>query len=49
MKSMEAIDKVMTPALQQIDQGKKPAADVLKPLAKKLTSLAKGRYPTQEL
>lgn len=49
MKNMDAIEKVMTPAIQQIDQGKKPAAEVLKPLAKKLTGLAKGRYPDQEL
>ncbi|GAA2103406.1 hypothetical protein GCM10009841_20530 [Microlunatus panaciterrae] len=49
MKNMDAINKVMAPAIQQIDQGKKPAAEVLKPLAKKLNGLLKGRYPAQQL
>jgi multiple sugar transport system substrate-binding protein len=48
LKNMDAIDKVLTPALQVVQQGKVPVADVLKPLAQKLNGgLLTGQYPTQ--
>ena len=47
LRNIDAIDKVLTPAIQVIQQGKTPAADVLKPLAAKLNgSLLQGTYPT---
>ncbi|TDX03563.1 sugar ABC transporter substrate-binding protein [Kribbella sp. VKM Ac-2566] len=47
LRNIEAIDKVLTPAIQVIQQGKTPAAEVLKPLAAKLNGgLLKGTYPT---
>ncbi|MER7243523.1 extracellular solute-binding protein [Kribbella sp. NPDC000426] len=46
LRNIEAIDKVLTPAIQVIQQGKTPAADVLKPLAAKLNGgLLQGTYP----
>lgn len=42
LKNMDAIDKIMTPAIQQIEQGKASAAAVLKPLAQKLNPLCQG-------
>ncbi|GAB3825942.1 ABC transporter substrate-binding protein [Kribbella italica] len=46
LRNIEAIDKVLTPAIQVIQQGKTPAADVLKPLAAKLNGgLLQGAYP----
>ncbi|WP_020579684.1 extracellular solute-binding protein [Actinopolymorpha alba] len=48
LKNIDAIDKVLTPALQVLQQGKKPAAEVLRPLAQKLNNgLLKGTYPTK--
>ncbi|SDS41355.1 extracellular solute-binding protein [Microlunatus soli] len=49
IKNSDAINEVLTPALQQIDQGKKKAAEVCKALAPKVTALLKGRYPQQDL
>ena len=46
LRNIEAIDKVLTPAIQVIQQGKIPAAEVLKPLAAKVNGLLKGSYPT---
>ncbi len=47
LRNIEAIDKVLTPAIQVIQQGKTPAAEVLKPLAAKLNGgLLQGTYPT---
>ena len=47
LKDIDAIDKVLTPALQVMQQGKQSAAEVLKPLAQKLNGgLLKGRYPS---
>jgi multiple sugar transport system substrate-binding protein len=46
LRNIEAIDKVLTPAIQVIQQGKTPAAEVLKPLAAKLNGgLLQGTYP----
>ncbi|GAB3408048.1 ABC transporter substrate-binding protein [Flindersiella endophytica] len=47
LKNIDAIDKVVTPALQVVQQGKQKAADVLRPLAKKLNGgLLQGSYPS---
>jgi len=47
LRNIDAIDKVLTPALQVIQEGKTPAADVLKTLAAKLNGgLLQGAYPS---
>jgi multiple sugar transport system substrate-binding protein len=46
LRNMEEIDKVLTPAIQVVQQGKKSAAEVLKPLAAKMNGgLLQGTYP----
>ncbi|MBM7785152.1 ABC transporter substrate-binding protein [Tenggerimyces flavus] len=49
LKNMDKIDTILTPALQQIQTGKRPAADVLKELTPKIDKLLLGWNPTQEL
>ncbi|MFI6479248.1 ABC transporter substrate-binding protein [Nonomuraea sp. NPDC050663] len=50
LKNLSAISAdVLTPALQEIETGKRPAADVLKEVAPKVTGLLQGWQHTQEL
>ncbi|MBB6349008.1 multiple sugar transport system substrate-binding protein [Nonomuraea muscovyensis] len=50
VKNMSAISSdVLTPALQEIESGKRPAADVLKQAAPKITSMLQGWQHTQEV
>jgi multiple sugar transport system substrate-binding protein len=47
LRNIEAIDKVLTPAIEVIQEGKTPAAKVLKPLAAKLNDgILRGAYPS---
>lgn len=49
LKNTDNIAEVMTPALQQIQNGKRPAKEVLDELKPKVDKLLQGYYPTQEL
>ncbi len=50
LKNLSAINSdVLTPALQEIETGKRPAADVLKEVAPKVTSRMQGWQHTQSL
>lgn len=50
LKNLSAINSdVLTPALQEIETGKRPAAAVLKEVAPKITSRMQGWHHTQEL
>ncbi len=48
LKNATAINEVVTPALQQIELGTRPAADVLNELAAKVEPLLQGWYPGPE-
>jgi multiple sugar transport system substrate-binding protein len=50
LKNLSAINSdVLTPALQEIETGKRPAAEVLKAVAPQVTSRMRGWQHTQEL
>lgn len=49
LKNIDAINEVLTPAIQQIQTGKAPAKEVLTALRPKVEPLLQGRYPSQEL
>ncbi len=48
LKNATAINEVVTPALQQLELGTRPAADVLNELAAKVEPLLQGWYPGPE-
>lgn len=49
LKNSEKINQTLTPALQEIESGKRPAADILKELVPKVDALLQGWQHTQEL
>ena len=49
LKNSDNIGEIMTPALQQIQNGKKSAKEVLDALKPNIDKLLQGYYPTQEL
>ncbi|NUW44140.1 ABC transporter substrate-binding protein [Nonomuraea rhodomycinica] len=50
LKNMSAVSSdVLTPALQEIESGKRPAADVLKEATPKITAMLQGWHHTQEI
>ncbi|MFI7707902.1 extracellular solute-binding protein [Nonomuraea sp. NPDC049480] len=50
VKNMSAISSdVLTPALQELETGKRPAAEILKAAAPKITGMLQGWHHTQDL
>ncbi|MBO0811755.1 MAG: extracellular solute-binding protein [Microlunatus sp.] len=49
IKNSSAISELITPPLQQVDNGKKTAAEVCKMVAQKVQPLLKGSYPQGDL
>ncbi|MGI5289966.1 extracellular solute-binding protein [Nonomuraea polychroma] len=50
VKNMSAISSdVLTPALQELESGKRPAAEIMKAAAPKITSMLRGWHHTQDL
>ncbi|MGW0807815.1 extracellular solute-binding protein [Nonomuraea sp. NPDC002799] len=50
VKNMSAISSdVLTPALQELESGKRPAAEIMKAAAPKITGMLRGWQHTQEL
>jgi multiple sugar transport system substrate-binding protein len=49
IKNSSAISELITPPLQQVDNGKKSAAEVCRMVAGKVQPLLKGSYPQGDL